>query len=273
MSHVFFTRELEGVATFWRIFRRDGVTLGFTSHDRDLWFAGLRHRAAPGMLPSALRRSAGLQADSADVDGALSHDAISPADLAAGRFDGAGIEIGAVDWETLDAEVLYRGELGTISHESGRFSAELLSAKAALGIDPIPYTSPTCRASFCGPGCTLSAARFTREAQASAIDLAANRVAFAGGPPPADMRDGFVRWIDGPQAGIWMEVVSADDAGLTLDIALDPTLAAGTRALLREGCDHTLATCAGRFANSVNFQGEPYLPGNDLLARYPMPSS
>ena len=273
MSHVFFTQELEGVATFWRVFRRDGVALGFTSHDRDLRFAGLDHRAAPGMLPSALRRSSDLQADSAEVQGALTHDAISAADLAAGRFDGARIEIGAVDWETLTAEVLYRGELGTISQDAGTFSAELLSAKAALDADPIPYTSPTCRAQFCGPGCALSPPRFTHEAQVVAVDLAANSVSFAGVDVPANMRDGYLRWIDGPQAGLHMPVASADGAALVLDVALDPALRIGTRAVLREGCDHTLQTCAGRFANSVNFQGEPYLPGNDLLVRYPIPSS
>ena len=38
MSRVFFRAPLEAVATFWRVRRRDGVTLGLTSHDRDLWF-------------------------------------------------------------------------------------------------------------------------------------------------------------------------------------------------------------------------------------------
>ena len=33
--------------------------------------------------------------------------------------------------------------------------------------------------------------------------------------------------------------------------------------------DGLLATCAGRFANAVNFRGEPHLPGMDLLTRYP----
>jgi uncharacterized phage protein (TIGR02218 family) len=268
MSHVFFTQQLEGVATFWRIYRRDGVTLGFTAHDRDLWFDGVLHRAAPGMLPSAIRRHAGIDADSAEVRGALTHDAIAADDLAAGRFDNARIAIGAVDWETLDNAVLYRGAIGTIGEEAGSFTAELHSAKAALEADPVPRTSPTCRAQFCGPGCTLSAARFTHEAVVSAVDFETNRVAFAGGPAPADMLDGSLRWIDGPQAGLGMEVI-ADESGLLLDIALDPALEVGTRALLREGCDHTLATCSARFANSVNFQGEPYLPGNDVLARYP----
>ena len=45
----------------------------------------------------------------------------------------------------------------------------------------------------------------------------------------------------------------------------------GVRVQLREGCDHTIATCSARFGNAVNFRGEPFLPGNDLLARYGQP--
>ena len=273
MSRVFGREALEPVATFWRVQRKDGVTLGFTSHDRDLRFDGVLHRAAPGMVPSAILRSADLAPDSAEVQGALSHDCLVAADLAAGRFDGAAVEIGVADWETLERAVLYRGEIGDVAEEAGAFGAELRSAKAGLEADLVPRTSPTCRACFAGPGCTLSAARFTHEAVLEAVDFGANRVTFAGGPPAADMRDGSVRWVDGPQAGLTMQVMSADEAGLVLDVALDSALAAGTRALLREGCDHTLQTCAQRFGNAVNFRGEPFLPGNDLVARYPTRSS
>lgn len=269
MSRVFRREALEASATFCRIRRRDGVTLGLTSHDRDLWFDGVLHRAAPGVIPSAIRRSSDLSPDSAEVQGALTHDSIGAADLAAGRFDGAGVEIGVVDWETLDRAVLYRGELGEVTQQAASFAAELRSAKAALEADLVPCTSPTCRARFGGPGCALSVARFTHEAVLATVDFAANRVTFAGGPAPADLRQGAVRWIDGVHAGTWMEVASADEDGLVLDVALDPSLAPGARALLREGCDHTLQTCASRFANAINFQGEPFVPGNDLLARYP----
>ena len=68
-------------AAFWRVLRRDGVALGFTAHDRDLWFDGVLHQASPGMLPSSIRKSAGFEADSAEVEGALSHDAISAGTL------------------------------------------------------------------------------------------------------------------------------------------------------------------------------------------------
>ncbi len=273
MSRVFFRETLEGVATFWRVFRRDGVTLGFTSHDRDLRFDGVLHRAAPGMVPSAIRRSADLNPDSAEVQGALTHDSIRAADLAAGRFDGAVVEIGVVDWENLDRAVLYRGEIGTVSEQAGGFDAELRSAKVDLEAETVPRTSPTCRAQFCGPACTLSAAKYTHEAVVAAIDFAANLVALAGGPAPEAMRDGSLRWLDGPQAGLAMEVIASDASGLVLDIELDAGLQPGARVRLREGCDHTVQTCQARFGNAVNFQGEPFLPGNDLIARYPVPSA
>lgn len=273
MSRSFFTHALEPVANFWRIYRRDGVALGFTTHDRDLWFAGLLHRAAPGMLPSAIRRNASLEGDSAEVEGALAHDAISAADLASGRYDEARIRIGVVDWETLEHAVLYHGEIGGIVEESGRFSAELRSTKAELEKDPFPRTSPTCRAEFCGPGCTLAASRFTHEAALTTIDLQSNSVRFSDGPAAALLEDGWLRWLDGPQAGIRMEIVEVGPAGLRLDIPLDQDLQPGARAQLREGCDHTVSTCAARFANAVNFQGEPFLPGNDLLARYAVPAA
>lgn len=270
MSRVFFREELETVATYWRIFRRDGVTLGFTTHDRDLWFDGVIHRAAPGMLPSAIRRTADLEPDSAEIQGALTHDAIRAQDLAAGRFDAARLEAGVVDWKTLERAPIYTGELGAVNREANRFEAELRSAKALLEMDVVPRTSPTCRAQFCGPGCNLSAARHTHEARVSAVDASANRVSFTDAPPPAAMRDGSLRWIDGPGAGDEAQVVEAGAAGLILDLALPAGLAPGTRALLREGCDHTLATCHQRFANALNFQAEPFLPGNDLMARYPV---
>lgn len=269
MSRVFFRDELEPTASFWRVLRRDGVTLGFTSHDRDLWLDGVLHRAAPGMLPSAVRRTADLGADSVDVEGALTHDAISSADLAAGLFDGAQVQLGIADWETAELAVLYRGEIGAVGEQAAGFSAELLSAKSQLEIDPIPRTSPTCRAQFCGPGCTLSAPRFTHELRVALVDLAANAVSFATGPAAGQFRGGSLRWLAGPQAGQANTVVDVEGDMLMLEQAIDSSLVPGTLARVQEGCDHTVATCASRFGNSINFQGEPFLPGNDLLTRNP----
>ncbi len=267
---VFFDRELDTVATFWRIYRRDGTALGFTSHDRDLMFGGLLHRAAPGMIPAAIRLTAELSNDSAEAQGALHHDTIRAEDLAAGLFDDAAIAIGAVDWQTLDHHTLYTGQIGRIEDDQSQFAAELRSTKSLLEEDLVPRTSPTCRAEFCGRGCGLSAARYASVQTVAETDPEANRIRIPG-LVGANYIDGRVRFLAGPQTGLTFGIIDAGDDWLLLDRPLVAGTLPGTRAELLEGCDHTIATCAGRFGNGINFRGEPFLPGNDLLARYGQP--
>lgn len=269
---VYFSNELEGVANFWRVYRKDGVTLAFTSHDRDIVIAGLMHRAAPGISPSAIRRSAGLSSDSAEVEGALSHDSISEEDLSAGLFDDAFVEIGAVDWETGMSTVLYSGSIGSVDQHHNKFAAELRSSKLILEKDLVPRTSPTCRAEFCGRGCNQSASAYTSNVVVDDFDWDTNSVTFQGINSEAYL-DGEVRFLDGPQAGIAFGIVDILGSALALDRHLSDALQTGTRALLRQGCDHTLTTCHDRFDNAANFRGEPYLPGNDLISRYPSPNT
>lgn len=271
MSPVFFSTELEGVATWWRIMRRDGVTLAFTSHNRSLTFDGIMHRAAPGMLPSAIRRTARLERDSVEVQGILSHDVISEADLESGRYTGARVAIGLVDWTSMATASLFQGTLGNVSAEDDGFTAELRSAKAMLEQDFVPRTSPTCRAAFCDANCKLNPVSYTRVAKVTGVDIEANTVTFAHAGQ--GHLHGQVRWIDGPHAGMTMHVVNVTGSALALDQFLAPTLKSGHRAYLREGCDHTVGTCDARFGNARNFQGEPFLPGNDLLTRYPTSAS
>lgn len=268
MSRIWFSQPLETVATWWRLYRTDGVTLGFVTHDADLWFDGVLHRTAPGMVPSAIRRSADFQADSAEVQGAISHEALATADLAAGRFDGAEVVIGLVDWQTLERQSLYRGAIGAVTADAAQFTAELRSRKADLRRDPVPRTSPYCRADFCAPGCGLAAVRFTHEARVTTCDPLANAVVLDCPASAALLAGGRLRWLDGPDAGRACGIAAASGGAVILDQPIDQPIPPGTRAQVLEGCDRSLATCADRFGNALNFQGEPFLPGNDLVMRY-----
>ena len=98
--------------------------------------------------------------------------------------------------------------------------------------------------------------------------MEANAVRFEGVTAP-DFLFGEVRWMDGPTVGLRHAIIAEDAGMLVLDSAIPEGVIAGTRAQLREGCDKTIGTCATRFGNAVNFRGEPFLPGNDLVARYP----
>src|SRR3546814_6733265 len=69
--------EVVTLAWCWRLARRDGVAIGFTSHDRDLIVGGLVYRAAPGMKPSAIETSDSLDAATMDLEGAIASDSRS----------------------------------------------------------------------------------------------------------------------------------------------------------------------------------------------------
>lgn len=265
-----FDRSLETIAMLWRIERADGIALGFAAHDRDLIIDDVRYHAAPGMLPSAIEMDDGLEPLDMDVGGALSHALIRRDDLAAGRWDKAGVAMGLADWERPQDDVLWfwHGHLGAVSVQGQRFSAELRGVKAILDRPFTPVSSPSCRADFCGPGCGLSRARFERVAGLSATEEDGLRFARVDELEAERLAHGLLRWIDGSNAGLEARILGHDGAALHLETRLPFRAQPGDRALLVEGCDKSFAACANRFGNALNFRGEPHLPGNDLLTRF-----
>lgn len=262
---------LTTIAFCWRIERADGVALGFTSHDRDLAFGGLTYRAAPGMMPSAIARSAGFEADTIDVTGALTGDAITAEDLAAGRWDGATARLFAVDWADPAAApmLLARGSLGDVERRDGAFTAELRGAASVLDRPAAETTTPDCRATLGDRRCGMDMAGRRRiVAVVPGID-AATFVADPAEPTANAYAYGRLRWVTGRNGGLAAEILSSAGQALTLRAPPPYAVAAGTLVELSEGCDRLHATCRDRFANAANFRGEPWLPGNDLLTRYP----
>ncbi|WNO53539.1 DUF2163 domain-containing protein [Stakelama saccharophila] len=252
----------------WRLDRRDGVTIGLTAHDRDLERNGLVYRAAPGMTPSAIKRGAGLDVDTMDVTGALDHGAIDAADLRAGRWDGARVTLFAVDWERPDTPIeLGRGTIGDVETTDTAFTAELRGVTAALERAAVEETAPACRAALGDGRCRVAMAGRRRMAR---VVTAENVVLTLDREEPIGNAYGFgmLAWFSGPNSGLRAAIAASD--GATVTLRRPPRFeTVGALVEITEGCDKQLATCAERFGNAVNFRGEPYLPGIDLLTRYP----
>jgi uncharacterized phage protein (TIGR02218 family) len=262
---------LISMALCWRLDRRDGVTLGFTTHDRDLQIGGLTYQAAPGMLPSAISVSEGFDVDTLDVSGALTDDAISSGDLADGRWDGARVRIFATDWTDPGANVLplARGELGDVGMQGGGFTAEMRGPTAMLERPVVDQTSPECRAELGDRQCRVNMAGRRRQlAVVEVIDGTTLRLSDEE-PSVNAYSYGRLRWGDGANRGLTSTVLSSDGAMIVLRDAPPHAATIGARIELSEGCDKSFDTCRLRFANAANFRGEPHLPGNDLLTRYP----
>ena len=86
------------VCRAWLVTRRDGTTLGFTDHDRDLVFDGRIFRAESGLTARAVQQTTGLAVDNTEALGALSHAAVTEEDLLAGRYDAAEVRAWLVNW-------------------------------------------------------------------------------------------------------------------------------------------------------------------------------
>ncbi|HEY0271359.1 MAG TPA: DUF2163 domain-containing protein [Sphingomonas sp.] len=262
--------DLTTMALCWRLDRADGVTIGFTAHDRDLAIGGITYLASPGMVPSAIRQSDGFDVDTLDLDGALTHDAITADDLAVGRWDGAALALFACDWSDPAADTLplARGEIGDVSIRDGAFTAELRGPTALLERPVVEQTTPDCRASLGDRRCRVDLAPRTRFARVTAAAAGAVLTLDAAEPSANAYAYGRLRWLDGGNAGLVAPIAASD--GVTVTLRDPPAFAVTAGALVEivEGCDRLLATCSARFANAVNFRGEPFLPGNDLLTRY-----
>lgn len=262
------TNDLTSMAFIWRLERSDGVALGLTSHDHDLVIDNFTYHSAPGMVPSTVERTSGFDPDTVDVAGALTTNAIREADLMCGRWDGARLRLSAVDWSDPDSEIVHlvRGELGQVETSSGHFSVSLRGPTSVFDAPVVETTSPDCRASLGDKRCGVDMA--SRVSILSVISANRNDLIVSGGPANGTLINGCIRWIDGANAGLNSVIFANTTSTITLVEPPFFPVEVGARILAAQGCDRRFATCVERFANAINFRGEPHLPGNDLLTRY-----
>jgi uncharacterized phage protein (TIGR02218 family) len=264
-----------GVTTLchcWKLIRPGQPTLGFTDHDRPLVFDGVTFAAASGFEASAVESALGLAVVNQDVAGALSSAALTESDLAAGRYDGALVEIWRVNWADVPQRLLLaKGEIGEVRRGPMGFTAELrglahrLSAVAGRNFQfscdadlgdarcRVDLTSPSVR----GSGVVTAAGQ--REFSASGLSAFAVDW-FAGGR---------LLWTSGANAGLSAAVKSFAAPAIGLWEAAVLPVAAGDAFTATAGCDKRFATCKTKFANGLNFRGFPLMPGNDWIMASP----
>jgi len=263
--------EVTTLALLWRIVRRDGVILGFTSHDRDLEMEGVTYRAVPSFLPSAFVSNADFEAGDIELSGMLANGAVTQADLAAGRYDFARLHVSLVNWARPGDGVLAlaAGTLGAVRWEDGAFRAELSTDSARFAQPVTERFSPECRADLGDRRCRVDLARYRVTAR---VTGAADRSRFSasGLVATADWYAyGRLRWITGRNAGLGAEVLGSGGGEVRLREPMRADINPGDLFTLTAGCDRRFATCAGKFGNGANFRGEPHVPGLDAMLDYP----
>lgn len=260
----------------YRVTRADGRVYAFTDHDDDLTFDGLSWIAGAALEASEAASTLGLAPDELDASGALSADTITEADLSAGLWDGARVEILDVDW-TAPAirKLLGVFSMGEMERQGIAFKVELRSAAAGLERKVGRIHSNTCDCRRVGDarcGVNLSAKGLRRACTVTAADATEIWVSGAGGQPAGTFDRGVLTWTGGDNAGFQADVRVARYDGTLLRLSLwhmpSAAVATGDTLTLDAGCDRTLGTCRARFGNVVNFRGFPHMPGASALTDY-----
>jgi uncharacterized phage protein (TIGR02218 family) len=260
----------------WRLTRADGVRLGFTDHDRDLVFDGTAFEAAAGFTASEMRDSVGLSVDNLEVTSALSSERLSEADLIAGLYDDARVEIFRVNWAAPEQRVLMRsGSLGEVRRASGAFAAEVRGLAHYLQQPKGRLYQFTCDADLGDARCTvdLESAVYRGEGTIVAV-LSARRFTATGLDAFANdwFARGLITFTSGAANGQAIEVKAHSNASATVSLELWAEVRApleiGQTFVVTAGCDKHLETCTAKFANAVNFRGFPHMPGNDFVTQF-----
>lgn len=83
------------------------------------------------------------------------------------------------------------------------------------------------------------------------------------------MNGGLLAFETGDNVGRPLEVKSQVGGAFSMYLPFGYLPAVGDRFTVYPGCDKRRATCQAKFANVINFRGEPDLPGRDAVMAYP----
>ena len=271
-------------ATLVRVDRKDGLTLGFTSWDVPLVYAGTTFWPNVSLSTSAIKTSSDLTTDQMDIIGAIDSVLITEADIDAGRYDSALITV--MICNPLDLSMGVRTDLvgyaGQITYgELGlTVAANSIGTKANQQFGDI--ITPTCRVRQLGDfQCKVNLASYQFSSAVLSV-TSAIQLRFTDSQVTGYYDYGLVRFKSVANGGglnhnLTMEIkthlIVGGQADITLQEPMPFLVGVGDTAILEAGCDRKSSTCRSKFSNLVNIHAEPYVPGNDSLLKTGRPPS
>lgn len=291
------SQDTTSLATCVKLTRRDGLVLGYTTHDQPLTLdcdglGAVTYEPQGGYKRSAIESQLGLSADNLELEGLIDTDAISEQDLLNGLYDNAELKFMLVNWADVGQGVLKlrRGYVGQITLHRDTYIAEIRGLMDAYSTVIGELYTPDCRADLGDARCTVDLTAFQVETTVASVEapgpgeepghtftVALDGTTYQPSPPEGSpwFLGGAVLWTSGANDGVRAEIKAWTPDSATVELYLAPTfpVQVGDALTLEAGCDKRRLTCKGKFNNIVNMRAEPYLPGLDAALAYPSPHS
>jgi len=256
------------ICFMWKVTRQDGTIFTFTEHDQDVSYLGRTYLAATGFTASNITTSDLLNVDNLEVDSVLNSATITDADLLAGLWDYAGIEIFRVNYMDLSMgiEWMRKGTIGEVSTGRISFIAELRGLMQAYQQSIGRVINAQCDADLGDARCKIALAAYTFTG--TVTSLIDGTVAFADtGQTKADyyFNGGLLTWTGGLNKTYKKEVKNYLVGNFALVEPMPNLVQVGDTYSVYAGCNKIDTTCAAKFNNIVNFRGFNSVPGQDRL--------
>lgn len=236
--------HLQGVAltvsTLWKVTRTDAQVFGFTDNSSDLTYLGVTYEALTGHIPSNIQSTATLSVDNLEVQAALNSESITDADILAGLWDDAVVEIMVVNYANLahGHMLLRKGTIGNIKTGRVSFTAELRGMTQALQQTAGRVYKSSCDALLGDTRCGVSLGPFTTTGFPTTA-ISQREFVDAGISDPSGYYDGgLVMWTSGDNDNLSMEIKTS---------SLVHTIATGITSITK--ASSAIVTVANNFVN------------------------
>lgn len=257
----------------WRFERADGVVFGATDHDAALVLDGVTYAPGAGLEATTFESSSGLAPGRAVAAGALSLGFLTAADVDAGLWDGARVDVWRVDWSAQAHRVcVWSGRLSEITRRGEAFSTELVSLKADFERPVGRVYSRGCDADVGDARCGVDLDGPALRAEGVVTDVVGERRFLAsglGGFGSGWLTGGVLTWTSGANVGRAVRVLQHAGAEIALARGLRFAVSAGDAFVVTAGCDKSFAMCGARFGNRASFRGFPHMPGPEAVLAGP----
>lgn len=256
----------------WELTTDNGKVHRFTDSVRDVVFGGNTYKYDPGIRVSSIVISSGGQPDNAQVEVVASENFLPMARIRQGGLANAVFNIWAVDWRDPDFYgpiKLFGGTTSTIKfNNKNRVSIGVNSDNGGTNQTIGERYSRQCRAQLGDDRCKVDLEAIKVSFEIDTITdqgygfTASELVGIADGR----FKFGRILWTSGLNDTLQDEVKESYTTGRAV-LSLYPRnpLVLGDTGFLYPGCDFQVTTCGNKFANLVNFRGEPYVPPPNIV--------
>lgn len=255
-----------------KLVRTDGFIVGYTTHDMPLTVSGLTYQ--PGLDLSNISTAAGWAVGNLEIS--VFPDAVLNApDLIAGLWRNAAFLLSICNWTNVShgIDTVKAGTVGEAqANEQGFFVIEFRGLMQAFQQPLGELTQATCRAELGDSRCLVDLTPFTHSHTVTTLGSQTTFTSSDATELADYYTEGKIQFTSGANAPYgWFKVKVFAFGGLfTLSVPLPKGVALGDVFTAIAGCQkRAVEDCAGRYSNILNFQGEPDVPGQDLLTADP----